>query len=156
MCSLTLPVHAAENEAVLFHEKAQSPQQMDSSLVQSVKNMFEQVLVRKQIGKIADFFTKDAVVFSNGNKVDYQDFVESQHELSSSSIQYAIAYDQQAWLSGHEKVAGRVFITLQKSVQEAQKIEVIFIAEFQKGKIKTLWELAYPDLSSLSAVEKNS
>ena len=69
--------------------------------------------------------------------------------IYKTAIQYSIKYDEAAWVESGDKLAGRVFITTTKANESPKEIEVILIAQYHLDKLYRLWELTYPNWSSL-------
>lgn len=64
-------------------------------------------------------------------------------------MKYAIEYDEQAWVEAGPRTAGRLWVTLTETGSASTRIEVVFIAHYVDGRIHRLWELTWPDWSSM-------
>lgn len=121
--------------------------------IAKLKEMFSQMVEQKNASLIPKYYHMDFLLYSNGKTMDYQQLLDSHVELYKTSIQYRIAYDEDTLLQEKDKVAGRVFITTQRSEEEPKEIEVILIVEYKDGKIYRVWELTWPDWSQMKAFE---
>jgi len=82
--------------------------------------------------------------------MNYDDFFNRHQKIYKTPIIYQIAYDEDTFVVQGEKLAGRIFITVQKPREKAKKLEVILIAQYKDKKLYRLWELTYPDWSKQS------
>lgn len=89
------------------------------------------------------------MLYTNDQVTHYREFLTSHEAYYATPIQYAVAYDDETFLEQGEKVAGRLWITTSKPHETPKKIEVILIVEYKENKIYRLWELTYPDWSTM-------
>jgi hypothetical protein len=122
--------------------------------LKKLKEMFNEMVLKKDASVIPDYYHPDFLLFTNQEKMDFIAFQEAHHKYYATPIQYQIEYDEETFLEHEKKVAGRIWVTTQLPNEAARKIEVIFIAEYKKGKIYRLWELTYPDWSKLPAFKQ--
>jgi hypothetical protein len=120
-----------------------------SSHISRLKEMFTQTVVQKQAALIPQYYHPDFQLYSNGERMNYQSYLDFHAEIYKTAIQYQIRYDQETFLEQGDKVAGRVFITTQMPNEKPTEIEVLLICEFKDDKIYRVWELTYPDWSKL-------
>ena len=95
-----------------------------------------------------------SLLTTNGQVQDYRAFAAGHERVYATDINYAIRYDEQAWVAGGDRVAGRMWITTKCPDEDPTTMEVIFIATFADDRIHRLWELTWPDWSALKAFEK--
>jgi hypothetical protein len=116
-----------------------------------LKEMFEEMTVKKNASLIAHYYHPDFVLYTNGSQIGYADFLKSHEDYYQTPIRYEVEYDEPTWLEQGNKLAGRMWITTSRPKEKATKIEVLLIAEYQDNKIYRVWELTYPDWSQLPA-----
>lgn len=121
-----------------------------------LKEMFAKVTVAKNDNAIPLYYDKDFKLYSNGNAMEYQEFLQLHQAIYKTPIQYKIRYDEKAFVEQGNKVAGRLFIATKKPNEPEREIEVILIAEYKKNKLYRVWELTYPDWSKMKRFEKNA
>lgn len=116
-----------------------------------LKEMFTKMVLGKDASLIPTYYHKEFLLFTNGQEQNYDSFLESHKTYYKTPIQYRIKYDEKTFVEQNNRVACRVWITIQRPSEPAKEIEVILIAEYKEGKIYRLWELTYPDWSELPA-----
>lgn len=121
---------------------------------QLLQEMFNEMVLKKDATKISYYYREDFLLYTNGETMNFEEFVLSHQKIYSTPIQYSIAYDKETWVEQGEKIAGRVWITTQRPKEAGREIEVILIAQFKEEKIYRLWELTFPDWSKLPAFEE--
>lgn len=120
-----------------------------------LKQMFQQMVVKKDIKLAPKFYAKDFVLHTNGIKMSYKQFYNDHAKIYKTPIQYKIRYDRQTLVESGNKIAGRVFISVKaKPKAKWKKIEVILVAVYHHGKIAKLWELTYPNWSKMPTFKK--
>lgn len=117
--------------------------------IEYLKDMFQEMVVNKDPSKIPEYYHKDFLLFSNGEQMDYETFLNLHERYYGSQINYEVQFEDETFLEQGEKVSGRIWITTKKSDESAQKIEVILIVLYKEGKIFRIWELTYPDWSKM-------
>jgi hypothetical protein len=122
--------------------------------IEQLKDMFEDMVVKKDISKVPMYYHRDFLLYTNGQEINYKEFLESHAKYYATPIKYEIEYDEDTFLEQGEKLAGRIWITTSRPNESPKKIEVILIAEFKDNKIYRLWELTYPDWSKLPAFKE--
>lgn len=118
-----------------------------------LRDMFDQMVVRKDATAIERFYDPSFEMHSNGVVQDYSAFAESHRGVYSTDISYSVEYDEDAWVQTSDKVAGRVWITTSRPGEEPTRIEVVLIAVFTHGRISRLWETTWPSWNALPAFE---
>lgn len=86
-----------------------------------IREMFAEMVVRKNPELVARYYHPDFVLTTNGSTQDYETFER-----------------------GH-----RVWITVGSAGRAGEPIEVRFIATLRNGLVHLLWELTWPDWSQL-------
>lgn len=124
-----------------------------NTLIDVLKEMFQEMVVKKDPEKISKYYHPDFLLYTNGEIWDYNRFLSSHLEIYETSIQYKIDYDEETFLEQGDKLAARVYITTQRAHESAKEIEVILIAQFKEHKIYRLWELTFPDWSKMESFE---
>jgi hypothetical protein len=125
-----------------------------TSLIHHLKEMFTEMVLKKQASQILHYYHPEFVLYTNGTTMDYAEYLRSHEEYYATPIQYQIEYDEETLLESQDRVAGRVWITVKKPDQAARKIEVVLIAQYKDRKLYRLWELTYPDWSQLPAFQE--
>ncbi len=128
----------------------------ENSLIKLLKEMFEEMVIKKDPSKISQYYHPDFLLFTNGESWDYSQFLESHEKIYQTPIQYKLKYDEETFLEQGNKLAARIYITTQIPEEPAKEIELILIAQFKDLKIYRLWELTYPDWSKMPAFKSIS
>jgi hypothetical protein len=118
-----------------------------------VRNMFDQMVVKKDPQAIPRFYDPEFIMYSNGVVQDYASFAEGHEQMYGTDIQYAIEYDEDAWVEADGKVAARRWITTTRPHESANRIELILIAAFHENRIIRLWETTWPNWADLKAFD---
>lgn len=124
------------------------------SLSDNLKSMFNEMVVKKDASLISTYYDKEFLLYTNGKKMDYHQFLLSHKKIYRTNIKYSVTYDENSFVEQGNKVAARVFITTQKDKETAKEIEVILIAKYKNNKLFRLWELTYPDWSKMKSFKK--
>lgn len=114
-----------------------------------LKQMFEKVTVEKNVQAIPVYYDEDFELYSNGNKMNYDSFLQLHTNIYKTPIQYKVRYDNETFVEQGNKLAGRLFITTKKPDEATHEIEVILVVLYKNQKIYRLWELTYPDWSKM-------
>lgn len=117
--------------------------------IEKLKEMFSEMVIKKDASLIPVYYHPDFLLYTNGQVTDYTSFLTSHEEYYSTPIKYSVEYDDATFVEQNEKLAGRVWITINRPGEEPKKIEVILIVEYKDEKIYRVWELTYPDWSKL-------
>ena len=118
-----------------------------------LRQMFEEMVVARDITVVDRFYDPSFVMDSNGVTQNFDAFVASHRKVYETAISYAIEYDDEAWVEGDDKVAGRVWITTTRPGESPTRIEVVLIAAFKDGRVTRLWETTWPSWNELPAFE---
>lgn len=124
--------------------------------IELLKLMFTEMVLNKDASKIPQYYHEEFVMYSNQERMDYQEFYTAHQRYYATPIQYKIAYDEETLIEQGKKVAGRVWITTKLPSEPAKEIEVMLIAEYKDNKIYRLWELTFPDWSKLPAFQDSN
>ncbi|MFT3900920.1 MAG: nuclear transport factor 2 family protein [Gordonia sp. (in: high G+C Gram-positive bacteria)] len=116
--------------------------------------MFEQMVVRKDATLIERYYDPDFELYTNGEVQTYDEYAAGHRRVYATDITYRVEYDDDAWVVGDDRVAGRVWITTQLPDEKPTKIEVVLIAAYRDGRLYRLWELTWPDWSRLQAFDE--
>lgn len=118
-----------------------------------LKEMFSEMVKKKDATLIPHYYHPEFELYTNGITTDYAHFLSTHEEIYATKIQYQIRYDEKTLLEQNEKIAGRVYITVQKDQEPARELEIMLIAQYKDDKLYRLWELTYPDWSKLKSFE---
>lgn len=118
-----------------------------------LREMFEKMVVAKNGDLIEHYYHPDFVMSSDGLDQGYPEFRDGHLRLYATEIAYAIEYDEQAWVEGADKVAGRVWITTSRPGEGPTRIEVVLIAAYRDGRIHRVWETTWPSWRNVAALE---
>ncbi len=116
-----------------------------------LKEMFKEMVIHKKAFLIPHYYHRDFLLYTNEETMDYDAFLKTHVEIYETPIQYRVEYDEETLLEQGERVAGRIWITIQKPNEPPRRIEVMLIAQYKERKLYRLWELTYPDWSQLPA-----
>lgn len=122
-----------------------------SDNVQSLKMMFDKMVVKKNISLMSRYYDPQFKLYSNGKAMNYQEFYQGHEKIYKTPIQYKIKFDNDTVIENGDKIAARVFIITKMPGQKTTEIEVILIARYRKNKIYRLWELTYPNWTKLKS-----
>ena len=118
-----------------------------------LRQMFEQMVEKKDPTAIEQFYDPSFVMFSNGVTQDFEAFAASHRAVYSTEIRYSVEYDEDAWVETPDKVAARVWITTSRPNESVTRIKVVLIAAFHEGRITRVWETTWPNWNALPAFE---
>ncbi|MFO1259395.1 MAG: nuclear transport factor 2 family protein [Gammaproteobacteria bacterium] len=118
-------------------------------LISKLKQMFQDITVQKKAELIPEYYHNDLLLFTNGQVMNYQTFFELHQKSCQTAIIFEVEYDEETFVEKDNKLAGRIWITVQLPLQKVHKLEVMLIVHYQEGKIHRLWETTYPDWSAL-------
>jgi hypothetical protein len=118
-----------------------------------LRQMFDEMVVRKDATAIPRFYDPEFVMVSNGVVQEYEAFRASHEGVYDTDIMYAVEYDEEAWLEADDRVAARVWITTTRPYEKPTRIEVVLIATLRENRLLRLWELTWPNWSELPAFE---
>lgn len=116
--------------------------------------MFDLMVAGKDAGLIEHYYHRDFLLHTNGLVQDYDSFAEGHLTVYETEISYAIDYDDEAWVTSEDRVAGRVWITTARPGEDPTEIQVMVVATVVDGRFHRLWELTWPDSSRLKAFER--
>ncbi len=118
-----------------------------------LRQMFEDMVERKDATAIDRFYDPSFVMYSNGVTQDFDAFVASHRSMYATPISYSVEYDEDAWVETADRVAARVWITTSRPGESATRIEVVLIAAFKDDRISRVWETTWPSWNTLAAFE---
>lgn len=120
---------------------------------QLMKEMFREMVVKKDIAKVHRYYHPDFVLESNGQRQSFADFLAGHQRVYDTAITYAVRYDESSWVEAGNKVAARLWITTRSPGEEPVEIEVVLIATYEGDLIRQLLELTWPDWTRVKALE---
>lgn len=118
-----------------------------------LKEMFTEMVEKKNSDLIAKYYHPDFVLLANGQQQDYDYFLDYHKKIYQSEIAYRIRYDEEAFIEQADAVAARVFISISSPNEPTKDLEVILLAKFKDNKIIHIKELCYPDWSTMPEFE---
>jgi hypothetical protein len=110
--------------------------------------MFSEVVENKNTSLIPQIYHPEFELYANQQVQDYAYFKEYHEKISATEIIYQVRYDEHAFVEQAEKLAARVFITINKQGETEKELEIILVSQFKDNKIFLSWELCYPDWST--------
>jgi hypothetical protein len=119
-----------------------------------LREMFDQMVVRKDAALISTYYHPDFRLYTNGIEQDYAGFAAGHETVYATDIEYAVRYDEDTLLESGDRIAGRVWITTERPGEPATEIEVMLVATYLDRRLHRLWELTWPDWSRLDAFEE--
>jgi hypothetical protein len=102
--------------------------------------MFDRMVVAKNAELIEHYYDPEFLMHSDGLCQTFTEFSDSHRRIYATSINYAIEYDDQAWVD----VAGRVWITTTRPGEKPTRIEVVLMVAYRNGHIHRIWETTWP------------
>jgi hypothetical protein len=111
---------------------------------QLLVDMFDEMVMKKDITALPRYYRPDFVLETNGRTQSYDTFVEGHRNISSTSIRYTVCYDDDAWAESDDRVAARVWITMQRPNEPSMTVEMMLLATVRNGKFHRMWELTRP------------
>lgn len=118
-----------------------------------LREMFDQMVMRKDPAAIERFYDPSFVMYSNGLRQEFEAFAAGHRAVYATAISYAVEYDEEAWVEAANRVAGRVWITTSRPGESPTRIELVLIAAFRAGRITRVWETTFPDWRNLPPFE---
>lgn len=111
-----------------------------------VKNMFHEFAEKKDISKLDQYYSKNFVLESNGQRFSYQQYKDLEGGIYKTlkSLKVTHYYDI---FASQNKVAARMSIKLVLKNGKQHEFQVMMIALIKNHKIAKLWELTYPTWS---------
>lgn len=113
------------------------------------KEMFEQMVLKKDPDLISEFYSPEFELHTNGQKQTYEEFLAGHERVYATEITYRVEYDEDSWVEQGDRVAGRLWITTSRPDQEETRIEVTLIAHFAGDRISRITETTWPDWREL-------
>lgn len=117
--------------------------------IERLKEMFQNVFIKKNASKIPEYYHKDFLLYTNGQEMDYLTFLNLNQRYAKAPITYQIEYDDDTFVELENKVACRLWINTCEMEDSSEKIEVMLIVEYFEDKIHRLWEVTFPDWKTL-------
>jgi hypothetical protein len=84
-------------------------------------------------------------LWCNGTAHDRASFAGRVATALAGNLGYAIDVDDQAWVTGADRVAARIWVSSTPSAAEPSDTEVLLIATVRDGRFDRAWVLAWPD-----------
>jgi hypothetical protein len=117
--------------------------------IKKFKEMFSEMVEKKDVALIPVYYHPELLLYTNGQVTNYQEFLTQHTEYYATERTYQVEYDEETLLEQGNKVAARIWITVDVPGAPIKKLELILILQYQDGKIFRLWELTYPDWTQL-------
>jgi hypothetical protein len=121
-----------------------------------LREMFSEMVVKKDASLVSHYYHPDFLLETNGQHQDYKTFSQGHEKVYATPITYEIRYDEASWVESAESVAVRVWIKTQRPNEDATEFEVVLIAAYVDGKIHRVWELTWPDWTTVKAFKDHS
>lgn len=133
--------------------RGQTDEDLPAMSIAVLRQMFAEMVERKDATAIDRFYDPSFVMYSNGIIQDFEEFAEAHQAIYATTISYSVEYDEEAWVETADRVAARVWITTSRPGESPTRIEVILIAAFKEGRISRLWETTWPSWNTVPALE---
>ncbi|SAK86321.1 hypothetical protein AWB77_04592 [Caballeronia fortuita] len=127
-----------------------------NSPAELLREMFEEMVLKKDLSRIAHYYSRDFILETNGNIQDYAAFESGHAKVYPTSIRYDVRYDEATWVESEDRVAVRLWIKTQRPDEAPVEFEILLIASFVDGKIHRVWETTYPDWRQVKAFDSYS
>jgi hypothetical protein len=88
-------------------------------------------------------------LWCNGSSYDLETFRLRIATALAGNLGYAVDYDDRAWVSRPDRVAGRLWISSTPSDADPTDSEVLLLATVRDGRFDRAWLLAWPDRPQL-------
>jgi hypothetical protein len=115
--------------------------------------MFRDVVLNKNADLIARYYHPDFLLETNGERQDFDAFLEGHRRVYATDIAYTVRYDEDAWVESADRVAARIWVRTQTGVAAPVEFEIVLIATFVDQKIHRVWETTWPDWRAVKAFE---
>jgi hypothetical protein len=93
------------------------------------------------------YYDPGFLLTANGRTQDLAAFRAEHDRAHRTGITYAVTYDEESWVEGRDRIAGRLWISMHRPGGQATRIEVLFVATYRFGRILRLTKLTGPDLT---------
>ena len=124
------------------------------SLQERMREMFSRMVEAKDAALVDTYFDADFRLTTNGQEQDLAEFRTGHERVYPTPITYRVEYDEDGWVESGNRLAARVWITIQRPDEAETRIEVVLLAEYRDGKLLWLKEVTWPDWSRLSAFDE--
>jgi hypothetical protein len=118
-----------------------------------LREMFDKMVIAKRADLIDHYYHPDFLMYSDGLCQTFTEFSDSHRRIYATSINYAIEYDEQAWVEAADKTAARVWITTSRPGEKPTRIEVVLIVAYCNGRIHRIWETTWPSWRGVTPLE---
>ena len=132
-------------------DSSQSPPQFSTR--EFLQEMFNEMVEKKQADLISTYYHPDFSMWTNGKQMTYAEMDSLHRDVYKTPIRYQVTFDDEAVIETGDRLAVRIFITIQTQDDPAREIEVLLIADFFERKIHRIWELTFPDWTNLDEFE---
>ncbi|WP_246007758.1 nuclear transport factor 2 family protein [Gordonia oryzae] len=117
--------------------------------------MFTRMVEAKNISMVDKYYDRDFILVANGQTQDYDAFHAGHAHVCSTPITYAGRYDDEDGSTTPITLPGVSGSRRKRPDKTAADIEVMFVATSRGRRIHRLWELTWPDRSSMKAFDNN-
>jgi hypothetical protein len=121
----------------------------EAAMINLLKEMFSEMVMKMDASLIPKYYHSEFILYANKTISNYQEFLDGHKTYYAEARRYFVEYDEQAWVEQHDKVAGRVFITIKQPDKSDINFEVILICQYKDNKIFRIWEVTSPDWTQM-------
>ncbi len=126
---------------------------IEQSNFNRLKEMFSEMVEKKNIALLPDYYHSEFLLYSNGVTMDYTEMLSSHEKVYQTAIAYRVEYDEESIVETADRLSLRLFITITKPEQKPVTLELVLIALYKGGKLYRVWETVYPDWSQMEAFQ---
>lgn len=110
-----------------------------------ILGMFQDVTEKMSTERISDYFSKDFVLYSNDERLDYDQFQAHLNEAFQTLQSISIRKPVSDLIAQHDRVAARFTCVVTDQKDNAKEFDVIAIFQIKDQRIRRWWELTHPD-----------
>jgi hypothetical protein len=114
------------------------------SKIDLLREMYTKMTEGKDASVLPVFYHPDFRMFMNGQEQGYADFLRLHEEVYEGSQTYVITHDEDAWIDGGDRVAGRCWLTTTVPGEEPTETEIVYLAAFSGDQIHSIRQLTWP------------
>jgi fatty-acyl-CoA synthase len=117
------------------------------SLQARMREMVTRMVEAGNTSLLDTYYDPGFLLTANGRTQDLA-AVRAEHDRAHrTGITYVVTYDEESWVEGRDRIAGRLWISTHRPGGQATRIEVLFVTTYRFGRILRLTKLTGPDLT---------
>jgi len=124
------------------------------SLQERMREMFSRMVEAKDASLVDTYYDPDFRMITNGQEQTWRSSGRATRGSIRRRSPTGWSTTTTAGVESGNRLAARVWITVQRPGERATRIEVVLVAEYRDGKLLWLKEVTWPDWSRLSAFDE--